>query len=59
MQKITSYEIIQASTSWELQKNVVEYMKFGWQPQGGLCYAEGDFYQVIVKYEVEELQSDN
>ena len=59
MQKIAKYDIIQYSTSWQLQKAVVEYMKLGWQPQGGLCYAEGDFYQVIVKYEVEELQSDN
>lgn len=53
------YQIIEASTTTELEKLVRREIDEGWEPQGGIhgfCFGDGDFhfYQAMIKSRIRE-----
>ena len=55
MGKVTDYEILEAGSPGDLQAEVKQLLKLGWQPLGGvaLVHEFGDFSytQAVVQYE--------
>jgi hypothetical protein len=43
-----AYEILQAGSKQKLEELVMEQIRKGWQPMGGVCIAEGIFYQAMI-----------
>lgn len=53
--KIIDYIILKSSLQWVLRAKVLNEMKSGWQPLGGVTYAQEGFLkhyycQAMVKY---------
>lgn len=62
--KITDYKILKRDKKFDLESRVLNYMKEGWQPLGGVSvclytttgnYIE--YFQAIVKYEQQKPNS--
>ena len=52
MEPIVDYDVAAGAYLDSLVAQVRDFIKKGWEPQGGLCtYEYGLFYQVIVKRE--------
>lgn len=44
------YKILSDESGSRLQDEINEYLKEGWEPQGGICYSTGHFfYQALIK----------
>jgi len=56
MNKIVSYIILHEIYVSDLEKKVMDYIRNGWQPLGGVCFVKGGFEdqytQAIVQYRV-------
>ncbi len=44
------YWILGNGEMGELTEIIDKQIETGWMPQGGVCYANGMFYQAMVKY---------
>lgn len=51
--RIERYEIAEGDTTFELSSDVESYMENGYEPFGSPFFANGYFYQAMVRYEEE------
>lgn len=47
---ITGYKLLSDVSADTLAAQVRRLMKDGWQPQGGVSWANGEYWQAIVKF---------
>lgn len=50
---IEDYQIVVAITLAKLQISVYEYLKYGWEPVGGVALSGGVYTQAMIKRRVE------
>lgn len=48
MMVVMAYQILQANSRKDLEELVMDEIRKGWQPMGGVCIAEGIFYQAMI-----------